>query len=85
MEVKVPLAALAIDDAQPQPGDPVDLNATGKLSRIDGDFAVVEIDTLNGSPVPPADAGAGEPAGEPAGDELRGLAEEADRLPIGTP
>lgn len=81
MEVKVPLAALAIDDAQPQPGDPVDLNATGKLSRIDGDFAVVEIDTLNGSPVPPADAG----AGEPAGDELRGLAEEADRLPIGTP
>lgn len=81
MEVKVPLAALAIDDAKPQPGDPVDLNATGKLSRIDGDLAVVEIDTLNGAPVPPD----GPAAGEPDGDELRSLAETADRLPFGTP
>ena len=81
MEVKVPLAALAIDDAKPQPGDPVDLTASGKLSRIDGDFAVVEIDTLNGAPVPPD----GPTAGEPDGDELRGMAEQADRLPIGQP
>lgn len=80
MQVRVPIAALAIDDAKPQPGDPVDLTASGTLSSIDGEFAVVEIDTLNGAPVP-ADA----PAGEPDGDELRGMAEKADALPIGTP
>ena len=85
MKVRVPLAALAIDDAKPQPGDPVDLTATGSLSSIDGESAEVEIDSLNGQPVP-QDAGAGEPdAGEPDGDELRGMAEEADRLPYGNP
>ena len=80
MQVRVPIAALAIDEAQPQPGDPVDLTASGTLSRIDGETAVVEIDTLNGAPVPPE---AGD--GEPDGDEIRGMAEEADRLPFGTP
>lgn len=80
MQVRVPIAALAIDEAKPQPGDPVDLTASGTLSRIDGEFAVVEIDTLNGAPVPPeADAG------EPDGDEVRRMAEEADGLPYGTP
>ena len=81
MQVRVPIAALAIDDAQPQPGDPVDLTASGTISSIDGESAVVEIDTLNGAPVPPD----GPAAGEPDGDELRSLAETADRLPIGNP
>ena len=81
MKVRVPTAALAIDDAQPQPGDPVDLTASGKLDSIDGEFSVVEIDTLNGAPVP-AD---GQAADEPDGDELRGMAEKADRLPFGNP
>lgn len=80
MQVRVPIAALAIDEAQPQPGDPVDLTASGTLSRIDGETAVVEIDTLNGAPVPPEAA-----AGEPDGDEVRRMAEEADGLPFGTP
>ena len=80
MKVRIPLAALAIDDAKPQPGDPVDLIASATLSSIDGEFAEVEIETLNGNPVP-NEAG----AGEPDGDELRGMAQEADRLPYGNP
>lgn len=80
MKVRVPISALSLDDTKPQPGDPVDLTASGKLDSIDGEFGVVEVDTLNGAPVPPEAA-----AGEPDGDEVRRMAEAADGLPFGTP
>lgn len=81
MQVRIPLAALAIDDTQPQAGDPVDLTASGKLVSVDGDTGLVEVDTVNGAPL-----GTGEPdADDMTEDDLRTMAEQADALPFGNP
>lgn len=52
MKTRIPLSALAIDGEQPQAGDPVDLTASGTLDSVEGDMAVVDITTVNGSPLP---------------------------------
>jgi hypothetical protein len=81
--VPVPLAALAIDGQQPQPGDPVEFTVSGKLDRIEGPIAYVAAETVNGQPLP-----AGETETNPADmteAEMRGMAEQADALPIGSP
>lgn len=81
MKIRIPLAALAIDDTNPQAGDPVEGTYSGKVESIDGDMAVVALETLNGVPAP-ANA---EVAAEPDEDDLLRQAGEADGLPIDTP
>jgi hypothetical protein len=79
--VPVPLAALAIDSENPQPGDPVDFQVSGTLDRIEGDLAYVRAESINGQPLPAEDT-SGEDMSE---DEMRGMAEKADALPFGSP
>ena len=81
--VPVPLAALAIDGQQPQPGDPVEFTVSGKLQTIEGEIAYVAAETVNGQPLPPPES-----EKDPADmneQEMRGMAEKADALPIGSP
>ena len=80
MKIRIPLAALAIDDTNPQAGDPVEGTYSGKVESLDGDMAVVALETLNGVPAP-----ADTPAAEPDEDDLLRQAGEADGLPIDTP
>lgn len=81
-EVCVPLGALAMPDEEqqaqpPAAGDQVQFNAEGKVTRIDGDNAYVELSHVNGQEVPEA---ATTPA--PTEDqELAGLEEEARNQP----
>jgi hypothetical protein len=56
MEVPVPLDALAMpgeDEKMNSPsiGDPVQLQAEGKVTRIEGEMAFVSIKSVNGKPV----------------------------------
>lgn len=56
MEVPVPVDALAMpgeDDKMNAPavGDPVQLQAEGKVTRIEGELAYVQIKSVNGKPV----------------------------------
>ena len=56
MEVPVPLEALAMpgEDEKlenPAVGDPVQLQAEGKVTRIEGETAFVSIKSVNGKPV----------------------------------
>ncbi|HLP07938.1 MAG TPA: hypothetical protein VK178_07215 [Opitutaceae bacterium] len=81
MKIRIPLAALAIDETNPQAGDPVEGTYSGKVDSIDGEMAVVTLETVNGVPAP---AGA-EMSAEPDEDDLRRHAEEADKLPFGNP
>jgi hypothetical protein len=55
-QLRVPLKSLAMpgDDDKlnnPEMGDTVEFHAQGKVATIDGDNAVVSIDTINGAPV----------------------------------
>lgn len=57
-EVCVPLAAVALPGVgdqmgavNPAPGDPVEFQATGTVTRIEGGNAYVKLDTANGQPV----------------------------------
>lgn len=77
MNIRIPLAALAIEDTKPQAGDPVEGTYSGTVDSIDGETAVVRIEMLNGMPVP-AEA---ESAAEPDEDDLRRQAAAADGLP----
>jgi poly(3-hydroxybutyrate) depolymerase len=61
MEVPVPLDALAMpgeDDKMnaPSVGDPVQLQAEGTVTRVEGDTAFVSIKSVNGKPVTPEGA-----------------------------
>lgn len=57
-EVCIPVAAIALPGGSdqmgavnPEPGDPVDFQATGTVTRIEGGNAYVKLDTANGQPV----------------------------------
>lgn len=78
MKTRIPLSALAIDNENPQPGDPVDLTASGTLASVEGDVAVVDITTVNGTPVPQEGA-TGEDMEE---DDLLRAAEAQDGMPF---
>lgn len=61
MEVPVPLEALAMpgeDEMMESPavGDPVQLQAEGKVTRIEGEMAFVMVKSVNGHPVSAAAA-----------------------------
>ena len=81
--VQIPTAILAIDGTKPAAGDPIDLTVTGKVAAINGELAEVEIESINGQPLPDE---AGEPADQ-TDDSMRAMAEEADAkgLPMGSP
>lgn len=56
MEVPVPLEVLAMPGQNeemnnPSVGDPVQMMAEGKVTRIEGQMAYVSIDSVNGKPV----------------------------------
>ena len=76
MNIRIPLAALAIEDTKPQAGDPVEGTYSGTVDSIDGETAVVRIEMLNGTPVPAETESA-----EPDEDDLRRQAAAADGLP----
>ena len=61
MEVPVPMEALAMpgEDQKmnnPEIGDPVQMQAEGTVTRIDGSMAFVRVKTVNGKPVDSAAA-----------------------------
>lgn len=72
-EICIPVAAVALPGVgdqmgavNPAPGDPVEFQATGTVTRIEGGNAYVKMDTANGQPI------VGEGMGEPMSvdDEL---------------
>ncbi len=57
-EVCIPVAAVALPGGgdqtaavNPAPGDPVEFQATGTVTRIEGGNAYVKLDTANGQPI----------------------------------
>lgn len=52
----VPAAALAVDGTPPAAGDDVEYTVRGKVTRLEGDKAYVQAETVNGEPVPAAAA-----------------------------
>ena len=81
-EICVPSKSLAMpgdDDklVNPEPGDTVQFNVQGRVSRIEGDQAYVAIDTVNGDPVTDKAAMTNDEA--PA-DEYAGLRAQAGKM-----
>lgn len=80
----VPLSALAVPDEgdamqQPEPGDKVSYTVEGKVARIAGESAVIEVESVNGQPVTGNEEGRmkNDETPEPDGDEPqdKGLAD----------
>ena len=77
--VRVPLKSLAMPGEDehmnnPEIGDTVDLHAQGKMASIEGDMAVVSLETVNGDPLTPDAAATNDTA--PA-DEFASLKQES--------
>jgi hypothetical protein len=49
-EICVPTGALAIDGVPPQPGDTVEYQGRGRVTRVEGDKAYLETTDVNGMP-----------------------------------
>lgn len=62
-ELKIPVEALAINDATPDVGDEVDVSITGKVMSVSGNYARVQVTMIDG--VESGD----EPEIEPEADE----------------
>lgn len=80
--IKIPLAALAAEDetgeaAAPGKGDKITCEISGVVSDVTGDWAIVNVENVNGQPVP-AEPEPAQPA-EPTEETLRNLAAESDR------
>lgn len=73
-ELCVSKASLAPDGPAPEVGDPVSLEVAGTVSRVEGDRYYINADTANGEPIPAA-----EMEKEPGDDDLRSMAEDADK------
>lgn len=43
------------DMTPPEPGDMVTFEGQGKVSRVEGDMAYVDVETVNGDPLPEGD------------------------------
>ena len=87
MEVPVPLDALAMpgEDQKmnnPDIGDPVQMQAEGTVTRIEGQMAYVRVKTVNGKPVDAASAKTAQTPGDADGDnEFAQLRSEAAMQP----
>lgn len=69
--------AVAADGPTPEPGDPVTVEMTGNVARIEGDRIYLTDVATNGVPVPAAPEVAKTPLEED--EEIRGMARAADR------
>ena len=63
-EICIPVAAVALPGVgdqmgavNPEPGDPVEFQATGTVTRLEGGNAYVKLDTANGQPIVGANMG----------------------------
>lgn len=54
--VPVPVSALAIDGAEPAPGDEVEFTVSGTVNSVNGSMAIVQPTAINGQPLPAAEA-----------------------------
>jgi hypothetical protein len=70
-EQAVPAALLAIDGAEPMPGDEVEFTVRGKVTRSEGGKAFIEPTAINGQPLP-------EMTAMSTDESVREAAEDAD-------
>lgn len=71
--VKLPLSSLALDGASPTEGDQVSVTVGGRVTAVNGDEATLEIESVDGEPLPAAEAS------EMTDDDVLAEAERADR------
>ena len=86
LEVPVPLEAVAMpgeDDIMntPSVGDPVQLQAEGKVTRIEGQTAFVSIKSVNGKPVSSEAAKTTDTPPDDGSDVMAQLRSEAATMP----
>jgi hypothetical protein len=76
-EQAVPTASLAIDGAEPQPGDEVEFTVRGKVTRSEGGKTFLTPTAINGEPLPEMPA-------EMTDESVRDAAEDADESGAGS-
>lgn len=79
--MKIPLDALKLDGVEPEMGDPLDMQISGEVTRLDGRDAIVTVKSVNGVHIEDpaedkADNGTDEDREEKA---MRDLATKADQ------
>lgn len=72
-ELCISKAAVAPDGPAPAVGDPITMEVSGTVSRVEGDQYYIQADTANGEPIMDESATA-----EPDGDEVRAMGQMAD-------
>lgn len=63
--------SVSLEGTAPAQGDEVDFSARGRVQRVEGDKAYIEVDEVNGAPLPEESAEVGD-------DEMLDLAKKAD-------
>lgn len=49
--LRVLLSSLEVEGAKPEAGDEVEFEGSGKVLRIEGDEAIIELTSINGEPL----------------------------------
>jgi hypothetical protein len=77
-EIGIPIAALSAEGeagaVPPAVGDTVDIQASGKVTTVNGDVAYVKFETINGNPIPEM-----KPAEEAPADNAVSLRKKAQK------